>query len=65
MTKKWKAVDFDNKYWYEVDTLEDLKEAEKLFSSDIHEPVISVSTNANNFEILEQFSEGLKLVELN
>ena len=36
-----KAVDFDNKYWYEVDTLEDLKEAEKLFSPDIYEPIIS------------------------
>lgn len=26
-----KAVDFDNNYWYEVDTLEDLAEAKKLF----------------------------------
>jgi len=55
-----KAVDFDNKYWYEVDTLEDLKEAEKLFSSDVHEPVISESTIGNNLEILEQFPKGLK-----
>ncbi|NQY29624.1 MAG: phosphocholine cytidylyltransferase family protein [Flavobacteriaceae bacterium] len=35
------AVDFDNKYWYEVDTLEDLKEAEKLFVPDIYESIIS------------------------
>ena len=42
-----KAVDFDNKYWYEVDTLEDLKEAEKLFSTDINE-----STIVSNLEIL-------------
>ena len=36
-----KAVDFDNKYWYEIDTLEDLKEAEKLFSQQIHKPFVT------------------------
>ncbi|NOQ75762.1 MAG: NTP transferase domain-containing protein [Crocinitomix sp.] len=53
-----KAVDFDNKYWYEVDTLDDLKEAEKLFSSDIHKPVISDNSISNNLEILRQFPKG-------
>lgn len=28
------AVDFDSKYWYEIDTLEDLREAEKMFPED-------------------------------
>ena len=32
-----KAIDFDNKYWYEVDTLDDLVEAEKLFPKAIDE----------------------------
>ena len=43
-----KGVDFDNKYWYEVDTLVDLKEAEKLFFLDTHEPLISESIIAHN-----------------
>ncbi len=30
-------IDFDNRYWYEVDTIEDLVEAEKLFPTEIHE----------------------------
>ena len=28
------AVDFDSRYWYEIDTLEDLHEAEKMFPED-------------------------------
>jgi len=44
-----KAVDFDNAYWYEVDTLEDLEEAEKLFSSEIFEITI-----ARNLEIVDR-----------
>jgi choline kinase len=46
-----KAVDFDNKYWYEVDTLEDLEVAEKLFSSEIHE-----STIVSNLEIVDKIT---------
>ena len=38
-----KGVDFDNKYWYEVDTLEDLKEAEQLFSSNTQEITIAAN----------------------
>jgi choline kinase len=30
-----KAVPFNNKLWYEIDTIEDLAEAEKLFSAEI------------------------------
>jgi len=55
-----KAVDFDNKYWYEVDTLEDLKEAEKLFSPNIYEPVITEGILTKTSKILEQFPKGLK-----
>ena len=29
---------FDNKLWYEIDTIEDLAEAEKLFPADIYKP---------------------------
>ncbi|PHS51182.1 MAG: nucleotidyl transferase [Lutibacter sp.] len=47
-----KAVNFDNKYWYEVDTLEDLKEAELLFSSYIHE-----NTTASNLELTKELIE--------
>lgn len=32
-----KAVSFDNKPWYEIDTIEDLVKAEKLFSTDMTE----------------------------
>lgn len=37
------AVDFDNKYWYEVDTLEDLVEAEKLFPTKIDSDTLSIN----------------------
>ncbi len=30
----FESVSFDGKPWYEIDTLEDLAKAEKLFSSD-------------------------------
>ncbi len=36
----FKAIDFDNRYWYEVDTLEDLVEAEKLFPAEIDEQLV-------------------------
>ena len=34
----FKIVSFDGKPWYEIDTIEDLAEAEKLFSSDNYTP---------------------------
>ena len=36
-----KAVSFDNKSWYEIDTIEDLAEAVKLFPADLYETDIS------------------------
>ena len=38
------SVSFDGKYWYEIDTLEDLEKAEKLFSA--KKPVVVVSRKA-------------------
>ncbi len=34
-----RTVDFDNKPWYEIDTIADLAEAEKLFSADTAEAI--------------------------
>ena len=39
------TVLFDNKLWYEIDTIEDLVEAEKLFPAEIYEPNIPVKIN--------------------
>lgn len=36
-----KAVTFDNNLWYEIDTIEDLAEAEKLFPTEISKTYIS------------------------
>ncbi len=38
------SVSFDGKYWYEIDTIEDLEEAERLFSA--KKPVVVVSRKA-------------------
>jgi choline kinase len=38
------AVDFDSKYWYEIDTLEDLHEAEKMFPGRPCHQVTSLSS---------------------
>ena len=54
-----KAVDFDNKYWYEVDTVEDLKEAEKLFEAAVKKPLLSKISIGKNLEKLKQFPKGL------
>lgn len=54
-----KAVDFDNKYWYEVDTVEDLKEAEKLFALAVKKPLLSKIGIGKNLEKLKQFPKGL------
>ncbi|PHR29974.1 MAG: nucleotidyl transferase [Fluviicola sp.] len=54
-----KSVDFDNKYWYEVDTIEDLKEAEKLFALAVKKPLLSKISIGKNLEKLKQFPKGL------
>lgn len=46
------AVDFDSKYWYEIDTLEDLNEAEKIFPeiSNSLSPLKEITTVLGNEE---------------
>jgi len=39
----FKIVSFDRKPWYEIDTLEDLTEAEKLFPADPYTTTKTVS----------------------
>lgn len=51
---QFEAIDFDNKYWYEVDTLEDLVEAEKLFSTEIDEQPVFVNNFMKVSEIRNQ-----------
>ncbi len=54
-----KAVDFDNKHWYEVDTLKDLVEAEKLFSTENATPSISKVLLQKTSEILNRIPAGI------
>ena len=54
------AVDFDNKYWYDVDPVEDLKEPEKLFATTVEKPLLSTISIAKNLEKLKQYPKGLK-----
>ncbi|MDL1968236.1 MAG: phosphocholine cytidylyltransferase family protein [Deltaproteobacteria bacterium] len=45
----FKIVSFDGKPWYEIDTIEDLAEAEKLFSSDNYTRTESVTLSPPDF----------------
>ena len=56
-----KAVDFDNKHWYEVDTLKDLTEAEKLFSTENCASNISEVILEKTSEILNRIPVGIKV----
>ena len=56
-----KAVDFDNKHWYEVDTLKDLTEAEKLFSTENCASNISEVILEKTSEILNRIPAGIKV----
>ena len=56
-----KAVDFDNKHWYEVDTLKDLSEAEKLFSTENCASNISEVILEKTSEILNRIPAGIKV----
>jgi len=48
------AVSFDSKPWYEVDTIADLAEAEKLFSTDPHETRLRDNITPQSFKISEK-----------
>jgi choline kinase len=56
-----KAVDFDNKHWYEVDTLKDLTEAEKLFSTENCASNISEVILKKTSEILNRIPASIKV----
>ncbi len=45
------AVSFDGKPWYEIDTITDLAEAEKLFSADTYETTIRDNITPSTFGI--------------
>ena len=49
----FKIVSFDGKPWYEIDTIEDLAEAEKLFSSDNYTPTEFVTLSHPDFLNME------------
>lgn len=56
-----KAVDFDNNHWYEVDTLQDLTEAEKLFSTEVYASNISEIILNKTSEIFNRIPAGIKV----
>ncbi len=49
------AVSFDNKPWYEIDTIEDLAEAEKLFPADSYKTDICDKIISETSDIPDQF----------
>ena len=56
----FQAVSFDNKPWYEIDTIADLTEAEKLFPADIYQTGIPGNIILQASEIPAQFSQKTK-----
>ena len=55
------AVSFDNKLWYEIDTIADMKEAEKLFSDDMYEvdiPDIVKKKSLSSIELISKQING-------
>jgi choline kinase len=54
------AVLFDNKLWYEIDTIEDLQEAEKLFPADIFKIDIPYNIVLLASDIPDQFTKKIK-----
>ena len=56
----FKAVSFDYKPWYEIDTIADLAEAEKLFPAEIYQIGIPDNTILQTSEMSDQFSPKTK-----
>jgi choline kinase len=54
------AVFFNNKLWYEIDTIEDLAEAEKLFPSDIYKTGIPDNIILQTSFIPDKFTKKIK-----
>ncbi len=59
------AVSFDSKPWYEIDTIEDLAEAEKLFPADVYETVIPDNLILRSHEISDHFTKEINRAETN
>ena len=57
------AVPFDNKLWYEIDTIEDLAEAEKLFPASINKTGIPDNIILHTSEISDQSTKKIKFTE--
>jgi len=55
-----KTVSFDGKPWYEIDTVEDLAETEKLFSVDTYETKIPSNIAQNALGISKSFFQHTK-----
>jgi len=55
-----KTVSFDGKPWYEIDTVEDLAEAEKLFSADTYKTKIPSNITQHASGILKPFFQHTK-----
>jgi len=56
----FKAVSFDYKPWYEIDTIADLAEAEKLFPAEIYQIGIPGNIILQTSEMSDQFSPKTK-----
>lgn len=54
----FKAVSFDYKPWYEIDTIADLAEAEKLFLAEIYQIGIPGNINLQTSEMSTQFPQN-------
>ena len=59
----FKAVSFDYKPWYEIDTIADLAEAEKLFPAEIYQTSISGNFILQTPEISDRFFQMNKSTE--
>ncbi len=59
----FKIVSFDGKPWYEIDTIEDLAEAEKLFSSDNYTCTEIVALSRPDFLNMELINAGTSPLE--
>lgn len=59
----FQAVSFDYKPWYEIDTVADLAEAEKLFPAEIYQTSIPGNIILQTSEMLDQFSQKIKSTE--
>jgi choline kinase len=54
------AVSFDEKLWYEIDTVEDMRKAEKLFSEDVYETITPSNSKTKSLSTLRLFPRQIK-----